>query len=117
MQAQLLERQRLQEMQTTLASIHALLKEMRDKAALRNSKDRVLKDNLEMWELMPAHLDKQLEQLRVATMARDDFDARRAAMYNQASEKAAREAQAAAPAAGQTPCAPWTAPKPDPPKE
>ena len=115
-QTQLIEHQRLQEMQTTLASMHALLKEMREKAAARNAKDPVAKDNLQMWELMLAHLDKQLEQLRVATMARDDFDARRAAMYNQASEKAAREAQAAA-AAGQTPSAPSTAPKPEPPKE
>jgi len=122
-QTQLIEHKRLQEMQTTLASMHALLKEMREKAAARNSKDPVAKDNLQMWELMLAHLDQQLEQLRVATVARDDFDARRAALYNQASEKAAKEAReaqaAAAAAAGQTPSAPSTAagPKPNPPKE
>jgi hypothetical protein len=107
-QTQLPERQRLQEMQTTLTSMHALLKEMRDKAASRNSKDAVVKDNLQMWELMLAHLDKQLDQLKIATLMREDLDARRADLYNQASEKAAKEAQSAA---GQTPPAPSTVPK------
>ena len=109
-QNQLLERQRLQEMEATLGSMHALLKEMRDKAASKNSKDPVLKDNLRMWELMLAHLDKQLDQLRMATLTREDFEARRAALYNQALEKAAKDAQSAAgESKGQTP-PPATAP-------
>ncbi|PYT78892.1 MAG: hypothetical protein DMG40_18425 [Acidobacteria bacterium] len=111
MQPQLLEHQRLQEMATTLSSMHTLLKEMQDKAASRNAKDPVVKDNLQMWELMLAHLDQQFEQLRIATLAREDLEARRAALYNQADEKAAKEAQAATDGkTSQPPVAPSTVP-------
>ena len=118
-QTQLTPRQHLQEMESTLTSMHFLLKQMQAKAAKNNSKDSNAKANLQMWELMLTHLDKQFEQLRVATLAREDLEARRAAMYSQAAEKAdraaaeARAAQAAA-AAGQTPPAPSASVPPSP---
>ena len=117
-QAQPVSRERVQEMQSTLNDMHALLKQMQAKNASSRSKDPVAKANLEMWELLLAHLDKEFHQLQVATVARDDFDARRAALDNQAAAKAAAEA-AAARQAQQTPPAPSTsaAPKPDQPNE
>ena len=80
---------RLQEMEATLRQMHALLKQMRAKAG---PKDAVAKANLEMWQLMLGQLDKQFEQLRTETLAREDFNARRAALYKQAEAKAAWEA-------------------------
>jgi hypothetical protein len=117
-QTQLAPPERLQEMESTLNDMHALLKQMQAKNASSRSKDPVAKANLEMWELLLAHLDKEFHQLQVATVAREEVEARRASLYNQAYEKAAKEARAAA-AAGQTPPAPSTsaAPKPNPPKE
>ncbi|MBA0084665.1 MAG: hypothetical protein HRJ53_06700 [Acidobacteria bacterium Pan2503] len=118
-QAQLASRERVQEMQTALNDLHALLKQMQAKNASSRSKDPVAKANLEMWELLLAHLDKEFNQLQ-ATLAREEFEARRTALYNQAYEKAAKEAQAANGAiTGQTPPAPSTsaAPKPNQPKE
>src|SRR5580704_3726075 len=55
-------------------------------------------------------------QVQIATLAREDMEARRAAMYKQADEKAAKEAQAAMDAkTGQTAPAPSTAlPSPKP---
>jgi len=97
--------QRLQDMESTLASMHTLLKQMRAKAA-SSPKDPLIKANLEMWELLVGHLDKQLLDLRAATAARDELMARRAAMYKQADDKAAAAAQAARSAsAGQAPTA------------
>lgn len=109
-------RQRLQEMETTLKSMHALLKKMQATAASSKSKDSAAAANLQMWELMLAHLDKQFDQLRAATLEREDLEARRAALYNQAYSKAAKEAQdATRGATGQTPPAPSTAtPSPKP---
>ena len=118
-QAEPASRERVQEMQTTLNDMHALLKQMQAKNASSRSKDPVAKANLEMWELLLAHLDKEFNQLE-ATVAREEFEARRAALYNQAYEKAAKEAQAANGAiTGQTPPAPSTsvAPKPNEPKK
>lgn len=110
-QAQLTPRQHLQEMESTLTSMHTLLKQMQAKAAKNITKDAIAQANLQMWELMLAHLDKQFEQLRVATLEREDIEARRAAMYSQAAEKADKEAAAAraaqaAAAAGQASPAP-----------
>ena len=87
-------RQRVHEMEGTLASMHALLKQMHPKAAV-NSKDPLAKANLQMWELMVGHLDKQLQELQIAAAAREDVEARRASMYKQADAKAAAVAQAA----------------------
>lgn len=110
-QAQVTPGARMQEMQTTLNGMHALLKKMEAKNASSKSKDSVAAANLEMWELLLRHLDKEFNQLQMATLAREDLEARRAAMYRQADEKAAKEAQAAMGAkTGQTPPAPSTAP-------
>ena len=86
-------RLRMEEMGATLAKMHALLKQMQAKNSASASKDPLVKANLEMWVLMVADLDKQYEQLRAATLAREDVEARRAAMYKQAEEKAAAAAK------------------------
>jgi hypothetical protein len=86
--------ERVQDMEGTLAKMHAVLRQMRTKSAL-SSKDPLAKANLDMWELMVGHLDRQLQELRVAMIAREDFEARRAAMYKQADAKADAEARAA----------------------
>jgi hypothetical protein len=75
--------QQVQDMEDTLAKMGKLLKQMRAKAAA-NPKDQVAKANLQMWDLMVGHLNKQLAELRVAVQAREDMEARRAAMYKQA---------------------------------
>jgi hypothetical protein len=84
--------QRVQEMETTLNRMHLLLKQMHATAA-KNSKDPMAKANLEMWGLMVQQLDKQLEQVKIATRQREDLDARRSALYKQAEEKAAMAAR------------------------
>lgn len=87
--------QRVEEMQGTLQSMHALMAQMRAKATKNGTKDPLVKANLEMWNLMVSQLDKQLEELKQTAVAREDMEARRAAMYKQADAKAAAEAQAA----------------------
>jgi hypothetical protein len=81
--------QRMEEMGATLTKMHALLKQMEAKNLASVTKDPSAKANLEMWVLMLGDLDKQYEQLRVATQAREGMEARRAAMYKQAEERAA----------------------------
>ena len=122
-------RLRMDEMGNTLSKMHALLKQMQAKNSANAAKDPMAKANLEMWGLMLADLDKQYEEVRAATLAREDMEARRAAMYKQADEKAAAAArnarqnrfpaqggagvagQSSAPAvAGTTPAAPAAAP-------
>ena len=111
-EAQVASRERMREMATTLDGMRALLKQMQAKNASSRSKDPVAKANLEMWELLLGHLDKELHELQLAA-AQEDFEGRRAALYNQAMQKAAAEAAAAR----QTAPAPATpaAPKPDQP--
>jgi len=91
--AQNLGRQRMEEMGSTLSKMHGLLKQMQAKNSAGATKDPTAKANLEMWGLMLAELDKQYEQLRTATLAREDMESRRAAMYKQAEEKAAAAAR------------------------
>jgi len=86
--------QHVQDMGATLAKMHTLLKEIRARTSAA-PKDSMAKANLEMWSLMLEQLDKQYEQLVAATKAREDFEARRQAMYKQADEKAAAAASAA----------------------
>ncbi len=88
-------RQRLRDMQDTLAKMHALLTAMQKRSAASKSESQVTKDNVAMWQLMVDHLDKTFEELRAASVAREDLEARRAAMYEQAARRAAAEAQAA----------------------
>ena len=92
--------QRVQDMEGTLASMHAVLKQMQAKAAKSSAKDSLARANLEMWELLVGHLDKQLQELKLAAAAREDMEARRAALYKQADAKAEAEARAARAAQG-----------------
>lgn len=92
--------QRVQDMESTLAQMHAVLKQMQTKAAKSSAKDSLAKANLEMWELLVRHLDKQLQELKLAAAAREDMEARRAALYKQADAKAEAEARAARAAQG-----------------
>jgi hypothetical protein len=115
--------QNLEELGKTLTKMQALIKEMRAKT--NGAKDPVAKANLEMWTLMLDQLDKQYEQLRVATLQRQDLEARRAALYKQADEKAAEAAKRAKEAANtaaasskansQTPASPSATPTTAPP--
>jgi hypothetical protein len=93
-------RERVQDMQVTLTKMHAVLKQMRARAA-SSSKDPLAKANLDMWELLVGHLDKQFQELQIAMITRDDMETRRAAMYKQVDAKA--EAAARAARAAQTP--------------
>lgn len=91
--------QRIQDMESTLDQMHLVLKQMQAKAAKSSAKDSLAKANLEMWGLLVGHLDKQLQELKLAEAAREDMEARRAALYKQADAKA--EASAAAARAAQ----------------
>jgi len=102
-------RQRMEDMESTVNKMHALLKQMRAKAGPSRSKDPLVKANLEMWELMLGDLDKQLDQLRTTLLARQDLEARRAAMYKQADDKANAAAQRARSAAASQATAPVSA--------
>jgi len=107
--------QNLQQMGATLTKMQGLLKQMR--AHTSSAKDPAAKANLDMWTLMVEQLDRQYEQLRLVARQREEFEARRAAMYKQADEKAAEAAKkaqeaakatAAASPSGSTPAAPAT---------
>jgi len=95
--------QNLQEMGATLTKMQGLLRQMRAHAS--TSKDPVAKANIEMWTLMVEQLDKQYEQLRLVARQREDLEARRAALYKQADEKAAEAAKKAQEAAKAAPSA------------
>jgi chemotaxis protein histidine kinase CheA len=85
--------QNLMELGNALTRMEALLKEMR--AQTNRAGDPVAKANLELWTLMLDQLDKQYEQLRIAARQREDLEARRAALYKQADEKAGEAARRA----------------------
>jgi hypothetical protein len=108
-QTQLPPRQRLQEMESRLHGMHAQLKQMQAENASSPSKCPTARANLEVWELLVSHLDMEF-QLQVATAAREDVDARRAALYDQAFNKGAAQAAAV----GQTPPASSTSVAPQP---
>ena len=91
---------RIEDMQGTLTQMHAVLKRMHANSAKSQTKDAVAKANLDMWELLVGHLDQQLQELRLAQAAREDMEARRAALYKQADAKADAEARAAIAARG-----------------
>jgi peptidoglycan hydrolase CwlO-like protein len=82
-------------MESTLTQMRLVLKKMDDKAAKSKTQDSLAKANLDMWELMVSHLDKELRELKIAMAAREDMEARRAALYKQADAKVEAEAQAA----------------------
>ncbi len=87
--------QRIQDMDSTLSQMHHVLKQMQGKVAKSKAQDSLAKADLDMWELLVGHLDKQLQELKLAEAARQDMEARRAALYKQADAKAEAEAQAA----------------------
>jgi hypothetical protein len=87
--------ERVKDMEQTLAQMHVVLKRMQAKQAKSGVKDSLAKANLDMWGLMVGQLDNELQELRAALAAREDMEARRAALYRQANAKADAEAQAA----------------------
>jgi len=86
--------QSVKDLEGTVEKMHAVLKQMGAKNTA-NAKDLLAKANLEMWELMVDHLDKQLQELRKTAAARADMKNRRAAMYKQPEAKSQAAAQAA----------------------
>jgi peptidoglycan hydrolase CwlO-like protein len=82
-------------MESMLSQMRVVLTKMHDEAAKSKTQDSLAKANLDMWELMVSHLDKELRELKIAMEAREDMEARRAALYKQADAKAEAEAQAA----------------------
>jgi len=87
-------REQVGDMEKTLSKMHVALKRMYADTAKSKGADPLTKANLEMWELMTGHLDKELEQLRLALASREDMETRRAALYKQADANAAAQAQA-----------------------
>ena len=85
-------RERVRDMESTLSQMRVLLKQMHAKS---KATDSLAKANLDMWDLMVGNLDKELQQMRLTLAAREDLEARRAALYKQADAKAEAEAQAA----------------------
>jgi hypothetical protein len=113
--AQSVMHQRVEDMGNMLAKMHTLLKQMQATNKQATTKNPMAKPNLEMWGLMLQDLDKQYEQLRIATRGGEEMGARRAALYKQAEAKAAAEAQgvqapgfARAPVTGRTDAASGT---------
>jgi hypothetical protein len=87
-------RQRLHDMEETPASMHGLLRQMRVKAA-PSSTDPLVKANLGCVGADVGHLERQLQELRVATAAREDMETCPAAMYKRVEAKADEAARAA----------------------
>ena len=88
-------RERVEDMQSTLSQMRVVLRQMQTHATKSAATDSLAKANLDMWGLMVGHLDKELQQLRVTLAARQDLEARRAALYKQADARAEAAAQAA----------------------
>jgi len=86
-------RERVGDMEKTLTAMHAGLRRMRAKTGKSGAADPLTKANLEMWQLMIGDLDQELAQLRLALASREDMEARRIALYKQAEDKAAAQAQ------------------------
>ena len=88
-------REQVENMDSTLSQMRSLLRQMHAKATTSKATDSLTKVNLDMWDLMVGHLDKELQHMRLTLAAREDWEARRAALYKQADAKAEAEAQAA----------------------
>jgi hypothetical protein len=57
--------QHQKEMQANLDKMHALLNDMRTKAASLNQKDRApMMDNVQMWQMMLDHLDSMMKHMQ-----------------------------------------------------
>jgi len=96
-------RKRVEDMGSTLAQMHSLLKQMQAKSSAGSHSDPMVQANLEMWGLMLADLDKQFEELRLTSRAKEDVDARRSALYKQAEANAAAARRAQESAGSTTP--------------
>lgn len=60
---------RVEELQETVAQMHALLNQMQSKAG--SAKDKAATaDNVRMWEILLGHLDRTLAEARAAAMQR-----------------------------------------------
>jgi len=87
--------ERIEDTESMLTQMRVALRQMHAQAAKSKPTDSETKANLELWELMLSHLDKELQQLRATLAAREDMEARRAALYKQADAKAETAAQTA----------------------
>jgi len=87
-------REQVGDMEATLSRMREVLKQLHARAVKSESADSLSKANLDMWELMVGHLDKELEQLRETLASREDMEVRRVALYKQADAKAEAAAQA-----------------------
>lgn len=68
---QALRAQRIADMQQTVDQMHELVKDMRARVAATNPKAHSPQmENVQLWEMMLAHLDKTLAQARETTMPR-----------------------------------------------
>jgi hypothetical protein len=81
-------------MESTLSQMRGVLKQMHAKAARSKVPDPLTKANLDLWELMVGHLDKELQQLHDTLAVREDMETRRVALYKQADAKSEAAAQA-----------------------
>src|SRR6516164_9580262 len=88
-------REQLAGMESTLSQMGVALQQMHAQTAKSKAIDPLTKANLNMWDLMVGHLDKEVQQMRVTVAAREDLEIRRAALYKQADAKAEAAAQAA----------------------
>lgn len=88
-------REQIADMEKTLSQMRVELKQMHAQAAKSKAIDSLTKANLDLWDLMVGHLDKEVQQMHATLAAREDMEARRAALYKQADAKAQAEAQAA----------------------
>ncbi len=87
-------KERIQDLQGTVDKMHILLKQLHTRAAAIG-KDPTVKASVEMWNLMVGQLEQQLQDLKQAEASREDMEARRAAMHEQAQIKAQAAAIAA----------------------
>ena len=88
-------REQVGDMESTLSGMRVVLKQMHARAPKSETTDSLTRANLNMWDLMVDHLDKELQQLRQTLASREDMEARRVALYKQADAKIDAAAQAA----------------------
>src|SRR5215471_15110463 len=65
-------RERVDDMQSTLSRMRGVLTQMEARAGGSKAPDSLTRANLDMWELMVGHLDKELQQFRDALAVRED---------------------------------------------
>jgi hypothetical protein len=60
-------------MELNVAKMHALLNDMKAKAAVDAKSSTAQKENIELWEIMLGHLDRTLAQARMAALQRGEL--------------------------------------------